>query len=56
MPWTKRIIRNTLKSVINDCNNANSDTEITENIIIGLRPITSDIAPKIAWQALVLML
>lgn len=31
---------------MNGCTSANNDTEITEKIIIGLRPITSDIAPK----------
>lgn len=29
-----------------DCTKDNIETEITENTIIGLRPMTSDIAPK----------
>lgn len=41
-----RIIKKVLKSVMKDCTKANIDTEITENTIIGLRPMTSDIAPK----------
>lgn len=46
IPCIKRTIRKVLKSKIKGCTNAKSDTDITENIIIGLRPKTSDSAPK----------
>src|SRR5699024_11254039 len=46
MPWINRTIKKVLKSVKNGCIKASKDTERTEKIIIGLRPNTSDSAPK----------
>lgn len=46
MPCINRTIKKVLKSVKNGWIKASKDTERTEKIIIGLRPNTSDMAPK----------